>query len=551
MNRNNYRKWPVKAAYCLLLMLVLLPSCSDDPETNGPTVQKGGTATLELSFSIPPMLETKAAVCEAAPGSEARKAGFQYEMQVSTTGTSPVDSPQPATRAAASLKNIYAFLFKADGAFNGRASLASAGTGNLYLVFSDIADLSAAGGRLVVVANDGTATVDYESSTNFAGFSGTYTEFQDLQLTSNITANADIPYVGTADVSLSEGIFTTLPVVNLYRMLAEIRLTNNTFTITGGPSRYSIDLYRAGKNYFGTPAAYDGTGSTATVAERYLETAAPGQNANSNTWYVGENIQSETTNGAYIRLASDIGSGGNNRNPAIGEEYYIAGGSCFTYDVYLNGSALRRNTIYNITVTISGNLASMTTLAGTDPNVTLTTYAVEHAGLNIGKFGGASGYTTGTGEAPTISGTYTKNLLLQANTSGTTATDNVQKRWAANTSTVLQSETRKYWDHTYTSANMDKTAGTFYDYCYNLTTGGVPKGTWYVPTQAQMMAIWGILEGIKSKNKGYYSGILGYSYWCATENDKSTAWAVDIGRGIRIYRYPRDFTSFVRCVRDL
>lgn len=553
MNRSNYRKWPVKAAFCLQLMLALLPACTDDPEVNGSTGGKEGTATLELSLSVPPMMETRAVVCEAGAGSEARKAGFHYEMQVITTDTLPADSQHPATRAAETLKNVYAFLFKSNGAFNGRASLETTSVGSLFLTFTDIGDLSAMGGQLVVVANDGVAGVDYTSSTAFADFSGTYAEFQDLQLTSQISASTDIPYVGTAGVSLSAGAFTTQPTVELYRMLAEIRLTNNTFTITGGPSRCSIDLYRAGKNYFGTPAGYDGTGETPTDAKRYLETAVPGENADNNTWYVGENIQSDASNAAYIRLASDIGSGGNNRNPAIGEEYYIAGGSEFTYDVYLNSFALRRNTIYNITVSVNGTLAGQEDLAKKDPNVTCTTWAVARGGLNIGKFGGASGYTTGTGDAPTVAGTYTKNLLIQSNTSGTQEDDTVNKSWTVNNQTPFQPENCKYWDHIYTAKHMDTSAGRVYDYCYTLTLGGVDEGTWYVPSQAQLLAILGILKGIKENSSyAYYFAFVNHNYyWSSTECGAYSAWGMNlINHSIDDY-YNANSQYYVRCVRDI
>lgn len=128
-------------------------------------------------------------------------------------------------------------------------------------------------------------------------------------------------------------------------------------------------------------------------------------------------------------------------------------------------------------------------MAGRDGRVTLTKAGGESAGLAIGLFGGASGYTTGTGYSTTITGSYTKLLLLQPNTSGTTAKDDVSKKWSDNTSTQHQTETRKYWDHTYTSARIEKGAGYPYDYCYTLTLGGVTKGTWYLPTQAQVLVM--------------------------------------------------------------
>lgn len=550
MNKNDLQIQRLKAMVCMMFMLVILSACTDEIEADKPDNGAGTTATLELSLSVPPMLETKAMICEADSGSEARKAGFYYEMQVLTTDTVGTDSLQVATKAASSLKNVYAFLFKSDGTFNGRASLATANiNSNLSLVFSNIADASAAGGRLVIIANDASASVNYTSSTAFASFSGTYAAFQNLTLTSAVASDVNIPYVGSATVSLSGGAFTAVPAVQLYRMLAKIVLTNSTFSITGGPTRNSINLYNAGNKYFGTPNNYDGTGSVVTASGRYLTTATAGSNANSNTWYVGENVQTAVADAAYIQLGTNTKSVVNT-SPAVGQEYISSGGYSFTYKVYLNNYALRRNNVYNITVNISGTLARHLELAAGNSNVSVTNTVV-HGGLNIGQFGGASGYTTGTGTAPTITGSYTKNLLIQPNTSGTTATDNVTRKWSDNTTTQLQTETRKYWDRTYTLAHIDKTAGLAYDYCYNLTIGDVAKGTWYLPTQAQLMAMWGILRGIQG-NSSYadYSAFSASYYWSSSEGSAFNAWYVDFSCG-NVFSNVETNTFRVRCVRDL
>lgn len=534
----------------VLALFTIMQACTDEMEQATVDSGKGETATLELSLSVPPMLETKAMICEADSGSEACKAGFYYEMQVLTTDTVHTDSLAVATKAASSLKNVYAFLFKSDGAFNGRASLSTANIStDLSLEFSNIADASAANGRLVIVANDNSATVNYASSTAFANFSGTYAAFQNLTLTSAVTTDANIPYVGSATVSLSGGAFTAIPAVQLYRMLAKIVLTNNTFSITGGPARNAINLYNAGNKYFGTPNNYDGTGSTVTASGRYLTTATAGNNASSNTWYVGENVQTATATAAYIELGTGVG--GTNTSPSIGQEYIASGGYAFKYKVYLTNTALRRNNVYNVTVNVSGTLAKHLELAGTTNSNVSVTNTVVHGGLNIGKFGGASGYTTGTGTAPTITGSYTKNLLIQPNTSGTTATDNVTRKWSDNTTTQLQTETRKYWDRTYTLAHIDKTAGLAYDYCYNLTIGGVAKGTWYLPTQAQLMAMWGILRGIQG-NSSYadYSAFTASYYWSSSERSANGAWNVRFSNG-SVTSDNKANTFRVRCVRDL
>lgn len=544
------RRQSVASMIYALVLLGIFSACTDELEQNQAANGKGKTATLELSLSVPPMLETKAVVCEADSGSEARKAGFYYEMQVLTTDTTATDSMHVATKATASLKDVYAFLFKNDGTFNGRASLSTAGiNANLSLVFTDIADASAANGRLVIIVNDNAATVKYESSEKFASFKGTYDEFQKLTLTSTVASDVNIPYVGSATVSLSGGAFKDVPVVQLYRMLAKIVLTNTTFSITDGPTRSSINLYRAGNKYFGTPNDYDRTGFTATASGRFLTTAITGTNANSNTWYVGENVQTGATNAAYIRLGTNEKSVAVNTNPGVGQEYIAGGGYTFTYDVYLKDFALRRNNIYNITVNVSGTLDKHLQLAATANSNVSVKNTVIHGGLNIGMFGGASGYTTGAGPAPNIKGTYTKYLLIQPNTSGTTATDNATKKWSDNTTSLLQTETRKYWDNTYTLAKIDTTPGLAYDYCKKLKISG--KDDWYLPTQAQLMAIWGILRGIQG-NSSYkeYSAFDTPNYWSSSEYDTDKAWLMIFSSG-----YTGSGTSSsgcrVRCVRDL
>ncbi|MCL3850845.1 DUF1566 domain-containing protein [Parabacteroides sp. GYB001] len=532
-----------------LLLSGILPACTDDAERELPDKGKGETATLELSLSVPPIVETKAVICETDSGSEARKAGFNYEMQVLTTDTAKTTT----TKAASSLKNIYAFLFKSDGAFNGRASLTTANTGSsVTLVFTNIADASAANGRLLIIAND-EAGNNYTSSTAFSTFNGNYAAFQNLTLTNDVTKDTDIPYVGSATVTLSHGSFTAVPTVQLYRMLAQINLTNNTFSIEGGPFRNAINLYNAGKMYFGTSNNYDGTGSTVTASDRYLTTATTGKNENSNIWYVGENVQTtaDANKAAYIRLETNMKSVAINTSPDVGQEYVAGGGYTFTYDVYLKNIALRRNNIYNITVNVSGTLAKHLELAATaGSNVTVSNTVVK-GGLNIGRFGGASNYTTGTGAAPTITGSYTKDLLIQPNTSGSTATDNVTRKWSDNTTTQLQSENRKHWDHTYTLNNIDKAPDTAYEYCHNLTIGGVAKGTWYLPAKTQLMAVWGILRGIQD-NSVYadYSAFRANAYWSSSEYSADLAWYVGFYYG-NASGYSKTNAYRVRCVRDL
>lgn len=538
--------------------------------------------TLRLAATVSPIPETKAVVRAARPGSEAAAAGFSYELVSSDTDTTatapgtPAGSEPLATKAPTTLKNVYALLFTSGGDFNGRADLGALGTVTAGtatdITFTNVATPAATGCRLVIVANDNAAANSYASSGGtggFSGFSDTYTAFQALILTNTIATDADIPYAGSVTgLDLAAGELGTVVSVSLYRTLAKIVL-NNTFSITSGPSRSSITLYNSGTRRFATAGTdnYDGTGSTQTTA---YTASTPGTNANNVTFYAGENIRpaggstittpadrnstKAPANACYIRIASN-GVSSANTTPKIGEEYIKSGSKSFTYDIYLGKSSvvtdfsLRRHTNYTITSAISGSLAVQEALAATDGRVTLTTVG-DGAGLVIGRFGGPSSYTTGTGTAPTIFGSYTKLLLLQPNTSGSTATDNVSKQWSTNTTTQLQTETRKYWDPTYALAHIDKTAGFAYDYCYQLTLGGVNPGTWYLPTEAQLQAIWTMYAGLKEIGYEEYAAFDATSYWSCTETSTSHAWYVNFNNG-GTYTSRKPSNYRVRCVRDL
>ncbi|SEF48498.1 Protein of unknown function, partial [Parabacteroides chinchillae] len=370
-------------------------------------------------------------------------------------------------------------------------------------------------------------------------------------------SDADVPYAGTATVNLSDPIMT----VQLYRTLAKVTLSN-TFSITGGPTRSSITLYNAGSRRFATQGSdnYDGTGTTQTSS--FVATTA-GSNANSNVWYVGENIRpagssissaadrnssKAPANASYIRITSATQLLGN--VPAIGEEYIMSNMS-FTYDIYLGKStvlsdfSLRRHTNYTITSAVSGTLAAQEYLAANDGRVRLSKTESEAVGLCIGLFGGASGYTTGTSAAYTITGSYTKMLLLAP-----TSTQGSSIKWSDDETTQYQTESRKYWDHTYTSANIEKGSGYAYDYCNSLNVNGVTG--WYLPTQAQLMAIWAMKQGISDSGKfADYAPFAAVDCWSSTEISADYAWYVNFGSGFTNNISNKVIARLVRCVRDL
>lgn len=571
-----------------LLLLYVLSSCTDESIDKDSTGGGGHTLTLRLAATVSPIPETKAVVRAARPDSEAAAAGFSYELVSTDTDTTATAPGTPAgfeplaTKAPTTLKNVYALLFTSDGAFNGRADLGALGTVTAGtatdITFTNVATPAATGCRLVIVANDNAAANSYASSGGtggFSGFSDTYTAFQALILTNTIATDADIPYAGSVTgLDLAAGELGTVVSVSLYRTLAKIVL-NNTFSIISGPTRASITLYNSGTRRFATSGTdnYDGTGSTQTTA---YTASTPGTNANNVTFYAGENIRpaggstittpadrnstKAPANACYIRIASN-GVSSANTTPKIGEEYIKSGSKSFTYDIYLGKSSvvtdfsLRRHTNYTITSAISGSLAVQEALAAMDGRVTLT--ATGSAGLVIGRFGGPSSYTTGTGTAPTIFGSYTKLLLLQPNTSGSTAMDNVLKVWGA-TGTQYQPDTRRYWDKSYiysittggTVGGMNAASGSLYDYCYQLTIGEVTQGTWYVPTQAQLQAIWTVYAGLKETGYEEYAAFGINRFWSCTERDTSDAWYVGFNNGSTFY-ITKTSSIRVRCVRDL
>lgn len=229
---------------------------------------------------------------------------------------------------------------------------------------------------------------------------------------------------------------------------------------------------------------------------------------------------------------------------------------CCHYPLYPKDFSLRRNTNYTSSSEISGTLVEQEQLAATDRRVTLT--KPESGGLVIGRFGGASNYTTGYVTASILTGSYTKMLLLEPNTSRTTAEDNVSKVFAMNSTACYQTETRSLWDRTYiyaittdgTVGGMDKVAGSLYDYCYQLTLGDVEKGTWYVPTQAQLQTVWAVLGGLKENAKDY-AGFVDTHYWCSSDHNESNAWYVHFREGHSSTDTPKSYPRGTRCVRDL
>ena len=550
----------------LVLLLLLMGSCQDEL----PVERQGeGTETVTLTITAEPgtMVQTRSEVNPSAPESEAAKAGYSYEMKVTS-----IDSIGPETKALpTSYKNGYALLFTSDGKFNGRASVGNFKAGEpMTVTFTGVTNASATDCRLVLIADDVNSTLELVKGSTLSSYSGTYSDFcKSKEGSQYVTINAgkiekdeDVPYVGSVTgVSLSSGK-ATVSTISLFRMLAKISFVvkDDQFALKDYFRRfYGERIVQSGCVSFGTNNGYDGTGEIDTYDD-YDRTSFIKDSVKTLTIYVGglcvtydvDNLQTNARYGIWYEYPEVVG-----KDIQVGDEYSrsprVIMYSFFPDSKDSSKTVIRRNHHYNITFNIRGRLGDLTRQAyikktGERYNIEFPLYGGV-AGLNIGMFGG--GNFVNSSSAPNVTGYYTKYLLLHPNTSGTTATDNITRKWSDNTTTQYQSENHKYWYPTYTLANIDKTAGLAYDYCYNLTTGSVAKGTWYLPTQTQLRVIYSVLKGLK-ENPLYdrYSAFTTGTYWSATENSETFAWYVRFSNGIASSIYKTNSNN-VRCVRDL
>ncbi|WP_455628668.1 hypothetical protein, partial [Parabacteroides chinchillae] len=365
---NNLQKLALAAGFLIMLaMLPALTACNDDNDGLEKDPTAGHTLTLTLKTGVEAIPETRALIREAAPGSEAAQAGFSYELVSSDADSCSAD--MPSTKAPTTLKNVYALLFKSDGTFNGRANIGTmTANTNKIVTFTNVADPAATSCRLVIVANDNAATNNYASTGgtgNFANFTGNYATFQTLKMTNTISSDADVPYAGTATVNLFAGGVNATTSVQLYRTLAKVTVVNQTFSIPyssqGGGTipRTGIQLVNAGKKCFGTKNNYDGTGNNTNTAGVENSTSV---NANTVTWYVGENVQSgySATNATERnRLKAP-----NAARVTLTGSKTLATDDAYTchFDVFMGKSgsvgdfSLRRHTNYTLTVNVNNSL---------------------------------------------------------------------------------------------------------------------------------------------------------------------------------------------------
>lgn len=570
---------------CILPALILLPvaGCQDDL----PDKQEGtkGKETVTLTFTAEPgrMVQTKSEVRPAASGSEAEKAGFSYEMVVTS-----IDSTSQATKAIpASFKNATALLFTSAGAFNGRATIGNFQGGMpLTVTFTGVTTTNTTGCRMVLVADDEASTVNLANNTALTSFTGTYSTFisesgPSINQENKVTKDTDIPYVGSiTGVNLS-GSTGTANAISLYRMLGKMTVSTPGLNVPGA-TLGGIWLYNAQNRYvrFGTPNNYDGSGSEEINLNSSADLNYQRRNLAKDstvTFYGGEILKKcsaisfeernffrlSTYNAPFILLRLDFES--YNTNISIGEEYQST--PYITFFVYLgNGEvsdfSFRRNHVYDVTVNINGTRKEFlarsvndrrikTSQSGTDP-------MADHAGLCVGRLGGFVASASGANLSD-VEGDYTKMLLLEPNNPREIGVTD-SKTYAWNTSPgsePIQPDACRLWDYNYIKklsgqGGMSNVSGSVYNYCNSLTLGGVAAGSWYVPTVKQLSAIEALLAGMQENPVfGYYSAFDTTSYyWSSSEQGATNAWFVGFHNGTLNNNHKRN-SYRVRCVRDL
>ena len=540
-----------------LIMLAMLPAltaCNDDDGLEKDKTA-GHTLTLTLKTDVEAIPETRALIREAAPGSEAAQAGFSYELVSSDADSVAVSSPM--TKAPTTLKNVYALLFKSDGTFNGRANIGTmTANTNKIVTFTNVADPAATSCRLVIVANDNAATNSYASTGgtgSFANFTGNYANFQTLVMTNNIAADADVPYAGTTTVNLSSGAFGGTASVQLYRTLAKVTVVNQTFSIPyssqGGGTipRTGIQLINAGKKCFGTKNNYDGTGNNTNTAGVENSTSV---NANTVTWYVGENVQSgysatnaternrlKAPNAARVMLTGS-------KTLATDDAY-----TCH-FDVFMGKSgsvgdfSLRRHTNYTLTVNINNSLefirSYVTNSSGNlyykndDPRIW---HSVASVWVPINQALATAYKARLDAQEYTLTNYPPFNYDGGAG-SGTAGSDYMGVSSTATVNTPYSFEVEKTERGSYSKYQPA------IDYCKGKGSG------WRVPTQIELFAMY--------QNKSKLEAISGFATFIGEAYWSSTVYGGDIGMrcGLNVSKgyFGNNGTAggfYVRCVRDI
>ncbi|WP_099463616.1 Lcl C-terminal domain-containing protein [Parabacteroides provencensis] len=540
-----------------LIMLAMLPAltaCNDDDGLEKDKTT-GHTLTLTLKTDVEAIPETRALIREAAPGSEAAQAGFSYELVSSDADSVAVSSPM--TKAPTTLKNVYALLFKSDGTFNGRANIGTmTANTNKIVTFTNVADPAATSCRLVIVANDNAATNNYASTGgtgSFANFTGNYANFQTLVMTNNIAADADVPYAGTATVNLFAGGVNATTSVQLYRTLAKVTVVNQTFSIPytsqGGGTipRTGIQLVNAGKKCFGTKNNYDGTGNNTNTAGVENSTSV---NANTVTWYVGENVQSgysATTATERNRLKAPDAA----RVTLTGSKT-LATDDAYTchFDVFMGKSgsvgdfSLRRHTNYTLTVNINNSLefirSYVTNSSGNlyykndDPRIW---HSVASVWVPVNQA------LATTYKARLDAQEYTLTNYPPFNYDGGTVTGTLGSDYMGVSSTATVNMPYSFEVEKTERGSVISNYQAAIDYCKGLGTG------WRVPT---IIELKGMHENSSALQSAGCAAFINFWYWSSSvyNGDANIRCILDFSNGNFTGANLSDYGNYVRCVRD-
>lgn len=539
----------------IIIALSVLPSCQKEilsPDSDQPTAAID-SLTLTLSLNVAPVAETKGSTRVATKGSEAEKAGFYYEFVPDTTELIQ-------TKAPASLKNVYAFLFNGTtGAYVGKGTLASASANaKLDIKFSQTSATNNC--RLIVVAQDGGATLTLPSA--LTGFTGTYDQFKNVYFNSTVTNDANIPYVGElTGVSAISGSVGSSYTVNLYRMLAKVTLniTNNVSGLTM-QNTWTVTGITSPKFY--TPNGYDGSGNIKTSDENffyenfnnsqifcYLGESVNGTVDGTFTSIQDRNVSKAPTGSIYITIPFNYTKSLAYNTPKVGEEYKLTDGGMLAYDIYLGtgiGSGnysdfnVRRNHTYTINCTLSGTLDEQIALADTDGRVRLSLNGETVDGYNIGRFGGWTTSSTDISNPLNLTGEYTKDLIVSVYRLES-------KSWFSGYNNTIQGVSLKYWDHKGNWQSLgngaDQTSAAAF-YCASLGKG------WYVPSQTQLLAMYTMKEF-------YYLNFVAGEYLSSTEYDQYNSWYIDFSAVVNVNDSKvvcngwKNREETIRCVKDL
>ena len=109
----------------------------------------------------------------------------------------------------------------------------------------------------------------------------------------------------------------------------------------------------------------------------------------------------------------------------------------------------------------------------------------------------------------------------------------------------------------YSDNRMNGATGVFstdfpaFSYCYEKTDGGVPKGTWYVPSYQELVDLNAVKDAVSSAISKWGGTTFGSAgYWTATEYTSSTmAWAVNPRSLANSNFFNKNESLRVRCVR--